>query len=249
MTANRRSPTAPRSSGSNDAAAAAKRHAGPVAAKSAGPGRPKDLGKRAAILEAAKQMFTRNGFDGASMDQIAAAAGVSKLTVYSHFGDKEALFAAAVKSHCEQQLPSTLFEPMPHLPLRERLLSIAHAFFSMISSPAAVAAHRMLCTPQLCGTPLPQLFWEAGPKRVQSDFAALLERRIVAGQLVIPDVPRAASQFFTLLKGEPHARLVFGCGDPDAVVDTDAHIAATVELFIRAYACLRPPARAAGEAR
>ena len=204
--------------------------------KSAGPGRPKDLGKRAAILEAAKQMFTQGGFDGVSMDQIAAAAGVSKLTVYSHFGDKEALFVAVVKSHCEQQLPSSLFEPMPEVPLRERLMTIARAFFAMISSPAAVAGHRMLCTPQLCGTSLPQLFWEAGPKRVQSDFAALLERRVAAGELTIPDVPRAAGQFFTLLKGEPHAQLVFGCGDPGAAVDIDMHLTATVDLFLRAYA-------------
>lgn len=206
-----------------------------------GPGRPKDLGKRAAILEAAKQMFTQGGFDGASMDQIAAAAGVSKLTVYSHYGDKEALFVAVVKSHCEQQLPSSLFEPMPQVPLRERLLAIAQAFFAMISSPAAVAGHRMLCTPQLCGTALPQLFWEAGPKRVQSDFATLLQCRVDAGELVIADVPRAASQFFTLLKGEPHAQLVFGCGDPTAGVDIDAHLAATVDLFLRAYATAGRP--------
>ena len=211
-------------------------------AKPAGPGRPKDLVKRAAILEAAKQMFTQGGFDGASMDQIAAAAGVSKLTVYSHFGDKEALFAAAVKAHCDQQLPSSLFEPMPQVPLRERLLTIARAFYAMVSAPAAVAGHRMLCTPQLCGSPLPQMFWEAGPKRVQADFALLLERRIAAGELEIDDVALAASQFFTLLKGEPHARLVFGCCDPDAVVDTDAHLDATVGLFLRAYAAAGRPA-------
>lgn len=216
---------------------------GPDAPKAAGPGRPKDLGKRAAILEAAKQMFTQGGFDGTSMDQIAAAAGVSKLTVYSHYGDKEALFVAVVKSHCEQQLPSSLFETMPQVPLRERLLAIAQAFYAMVSSPAAVAGHRMLCTPQLASTPLSTLFWEAGPKRVQSDFAALLQRRIAAGELDIADVPCAASQFFTLLKGEPHARLVFGCGCPDTVTDIDAHLAATVDLFIRAYA---PAGRPAG---
>ena len=49
----------------------------PEAAKSAGPGRPKDLGKRAAILDVAKRLFTQHGFDGVSMDQIATEAGVS----------------------------------------------------------------------------------------------------------------------------------------------------------------------------
>src|SRR5678815_5350543 len=99
-------------------------------AKASAPGRPKDLGKGAAILEAAKRMFITHGFDGVSMDQIAAEASVSKLTVYSHFGDKETLFAAAVKSHCEQGLPDTLFADRPDVPLRERLLEIARAFFA-----------------------------------------------------------------------------------------------------------------------
>ncbi len=61
----------------------------PAPTRAAGPGRPKDLGKRASILEAAKRLFIEQGYLGVSMDQIAAAAGVSKLTVYSHFGDKE----------------------------------------------------------------------------------------------------------------------------------------------------------------
>jgi TetR/AcrR family transcriptional repressor of mexJK operon len=207
-------------------------------AKPAGPGRPKDLAKRAAILDAAKRMFTQLGFDGASMDQIAAEAGVSKLTVYSHFGDKEGLFAAAVKSHCDNSLPSSLFEPSPATPLRDRLMTIAEAFYAMISSPEAVAGHRILCSPQLASSPLPQLFWEAGPKRVQSQFAGLLERRIAAGELDIPDVPRAASQFFTLLKGEPHAQLVFGCGSLCGG-GVREHLVASVDLFLSAYA-VRP---------
>ncbi|MGH8084720.1 MAG: TetR/AcrR family transcriptional regulator [Lysobacter sp.] len=216
-------------------------------ARAAGPGRPKDLGKRAAILEAAKQMFTRLGFDGASMDQIAAEAGVSKLTVYSHFGDKETLFGAAVKSHCETQLPSALFEPSPATPLRERLLAIGRAFYTMVSSPEAVAGHRMLCTPQLAGSALSQLFWEAGPQRVHTAFSALLERRVASGELAIdasdPEAfHRAAAQFFALLKGEPHAMLVFGCCEATPA-QIEAHLAASVDLFLRGYASSgeRPP--------
>lgn len=202
--------------------------------KPAGPGRPKDLGKRAAILEAAKRMFTQHGFDGASMDLIASEAGVSKLTVYSHFGDKDALFVAAVESHCDLSLPSSLFEPAPETPLRERLMEIARAFYTMVTAPEAVAGHRMLCSPQMANSGLPKLFWEAGPMRVQGDFAALLERRIAAGELAIPDVPRAAGQFFALLKGEPHACLVFGGPTPPAE-EIEAHLAAAVDLFLRAY--------------
>jgi TetR/AcrR family transcriptional repressor of mexJK operon len=206
------------------------------ASRPAGPGRPKDLSKRQAILDAARGMFTAHGFDGASMDQIAAAAGVSKLTVYSHFGDKETLFAAVVKSYCESQLPDALFDAAPETPLRERLLEIARAFFAMICASEAIAGHRILCSPQIAGSSLPRLFWESGPRRVQAGFAALLERRIAARELAIDDVPRAASQFFTLLKGEPHAQLVFGCCDAADPAAVDAHLAASVDLFLRAYA-------------
>lgn len=205
-------------------------------ARAPSPGRPKDLGKRAAILEAAKRMFVEHGYEGVSMDEIAAEAGVSKLTVYSHFGDKETLFAAAVRAHCESGLPAALFEPAPELPLRERLLGIARAFYAMISAPEAVAGHRMLCTPQLASSPLARVFWDAGPRRVQEGFAALLQRRIGRGELEIDDVPRAAAQFFTLLKGEPHAQLVFGCCGDATPADIEAHLAASVDLFLRAYA-------------
>ncbi len=203
--------------------------------KAAAPGRPKDLEKGAAILDAAKRLFTTQGFDGTSMDQIAAAAGVSKLTVYSHFGDKETLFAAGAKAMCEQKLPTALFDPRPEVPLRERLMQIACAFFAMISSPEAVAGHRILCAPQMAESPLPRMFWEAGPQRVQGAFAELLRWRVSNGELEISDIPRAASQFFTLLKGEPHAQLVFGCGGKCSS-ETQAHLTATVDFFMRAYA-------------
>lgn len=203
--------------------------------KAPAPGRPKDLGKGAAILEAAKRMFTVHGFDGVSMDQIAAEAGVSKLTVYSHYGDKETLFGAAVKAYCEQRLPDALFADAPDVALRERLLQIARAFFAMISAPEAIAGHRILCTPQMAGSALPQMFWDAGPKRVQTAFAEMLGRRVAAGELDIADVARAAAQFFALVKGEPHAQLVFGCC-PLREEGFEPHLAAAVDLFLRAYA-------------
>jgi len=201
--------------------------------RQASPGRPKDLAKGAAILEAAKRMFTVHGYERTSMDQIASEAGVSKLTVYSHFGDKDALFAAAVKSHCETQLPDALFEPQPDTPLRERLLEIAQAFFAMVSSPEAIAGHRIMCTPQITSSPLPALFWKAGPQRVQAAFTALLQRRVETGELEIPDVPMASSQFFALLKGEVHARMVFGCCSEGRSVED--HLNACIDMFLRAY--------------
>ena len=209
-------------------------------ARPAGPGRPKDLGKRAAILDSAKRLFVTQGFAGVSMDQIAAGAGVSKLTVYSHFGDKEALFAAAVQSHCEQQLPDSLFDAADAAPLREGLLQIARAFFSMISGPEAVAGHRILCAPQVVETPMPQMAWDAGPQRVTDAVANVLRHHVDAGELEIDDVQRAASQFLCLAKGELHARMVFGCDlDPPATL-VEAQLEAAVDVFLRAYGTGRP---------
>jgi len=213
-------------------------------ARAASPGRPKDLGKRAAILDAAKRMFVEHGYEGVSMDEIAAEAGVSKLTVYSHFGDKETLFAAAARAHCEKGLPPTLFDPAPEVPLRERLLGIGRAFFALITSHEAIAGHRTLFAPQLMSSSLPEMFWTAGPQRVLEGLTTLLQRRVAAGELEIDDVPRAASQLCSLFKGEQHMRLLLGlrCAD-----DTEAHLQAAVELFLRAYGTDR--ARSGRESR
>ena len=207
-----------------------------VAAKPASPGRPKDLGKRAAILEAAKRLFSDLGFNGASMDQIAAGAGVSKLTVYSHFGDKEALFSAAVRAKCEELLPDGLFAEELKGPLREQLLAIANAFFALISSHEAISTQRMMMALGQADDPLRKLFWEAGPQRTQDAFATFLRSRIKAGELEIADVPCAARQFFALIKGDIHGRMVCGLCTLPPRNDVSAHIEATVDMFLRAYA-------------
>jgi TetR/AcrR family transcriptional repressor of mexJK operon len=208
-----------------------------MSAKTLGPGRPKDLEKRAAILQAAKQLFPENGFDGTSMDMIAALAGVSKLTVYSHFTDKESLFGEAVREKCMERMPLELFDVPVDGPLREQLSAIAHAFFTLVTSTESISLHRLLTTGVGSSVKLAQIFWEAGPQTLQCEFSKFLRREVDAGQLEIPDVTRAASQFFCLLKGELHARQLCGCCNaPFRKSDIDEHIAATVDLFLRAYA-------------
>ncbi len=67
-------------------------------------GRPKDLEKRQRILNAAKSLFLKCGYQGSSMNQIAQEAGVTKLTVYNHFQDKANLFVCAIVATCEELL-------------------------------------------------------------------------------------------------------------------------------------------------
>lgn len=205
-------------------------------AKTCGPGRPKDLEKRAAILQAAKRLFTTQGFDGTSMDAIAAAAGVSKLTVYSHFQDKERLFVAAVECVCQEQMPSEIFLADLKGPIRKQLLTIARAFFALITSGEAIAVHRTIVANAQQSPKLGKLFWEAGPKRTQEAFEAFLREEVAAGKLEIADTHRATIQFFCLLKGECHAQMEFGCGEPLSAREIDDHVNATVDVFLRAYA-------------
>lgn len=207
----------------------------PAKPAASGPGRPKDLGKRAAILDAAKHLFAREGFNGVSMDQIAAEAGVSKLTVYSHFGDKDALFAAAVQAKCEEMLPDTLFELELTGSLRDQLKAIAQAFFALVTSEEAISTHRMMMVPGNIDDKLKQTFWEAGPQRTHDAFAAMLQALVSKGDLDIPDVATASAQFFTLIKGEVHARMTCGLCSRPGPVDARQHVDATVDMFLRAY--------------
>jgi TetR/AcrR family transcriptional regulator, mexJK operon transcriptional repressor len=215
--------------------------AGPLARKSraSGPGRPKDLGKRAAILDAAKRLFVAHGYEGASMDQIAADAGVSKLTVYSHFGDKDSLFTAAIVAKLDEQVPAALFqstagEGEENGTLRAQLVRIGLAFFSLVSSEEALSMHRMMMT-ATGEAHVRQLFWEAGPQRLKADFGDFLCQAISKRQLNCLDTERAASQFFCLLKGDLHMRLMCCLCEPPAAAEVRAHVDATVDMFLRAY--------------
>ncbi|MFB9066926.1 TetR/AcrR family transcriptional regulator [Pseudofulvimonas gallinarii] len=202
----------------------------------AGPGRPKDLEKRAAILEAAKKLFPISGFDGVSMDAIAAEAGVSKLTVYSHFRDKETLFVAAIEAKCSELLPDELFPQVPPGAIRDVLLRIARSFFALVSSEVSISLHRMILADQRNGPQLGQMFWQAGPARITESFERFLANAVAAGKLDIPDTSVAAGHFLCLLKGAVNMRMLcsdaVGAASPEA---DEAHVQSVVEFFLRAY--------------
>jgi TetR/AcrR family transcriptional repressor of mexJK operon len=200
-----------------------------------GPGRPKDLAKRQAILEAAKSLFLRHGYDGSSMDAIAAEAGVSKLTVYSHFTDKETLFSAAVKAKCEEQLPELLFELVEDAPIESVLLNIGRGFHALINSCESVELHRVMVALASQDPKLSQVFYEAGPQRVLQEMEHLLKQADQAGKLRVDDPLTAADQFFCLIKGGAHFRLLIGCAGPLQGEAAEQHVRASVAMFVRAY--------------
>ena len=200
------------------------------------PGRPKDMEKRAAVLDAAMALFPLRGYDGVSVDAIAQLAGVSKLTVYSHFADKEALFAAAVTECCAQLLPHRLFEPEPGLPVGEALLQIARAFSDLMMDERAVSLHRVMISQAGQDRRLSEIFFSAGARTTLLEMESFLRQADAAGNLQISDPARAAEHFFCLLKGLRHLRVLVGLSAAPSRAERDAHVGEVVQLFLRAYA-------------
>lgn len=203
-----------------------------------GPGRPKDMEKRASILAASKQLFTQKGFEGTSMDAVAASAGVSKLTVYSHFGDKDSLFREVVREWIAEYLPEVTYQMDPALDLRGNLMRVALTHARLDCSHEAVGTFRAILSDCRHGKPrYGQLIWEEGAMRTQGLFEGLLREAIDAGHLAIDDVPRAAVQFMALIKGDLLLRRLFGCvhSDTDYAAELDANAKDGVEMFLRTY--------------
>lgn len=121
------------------------------------------------------------------MEAIASEAGVSKLTVYSHFTDKETLFSEAVKAKCAEQLPALYFQLAEGAPLEKVLLNIARGFHRLINSHEAIALTRLMAAQAGQNPKLSELFFEAGPKQVIDEMERLLEQARRSGKLAFPD--------------------------------------------------------------
>lgn len=207
----------------------------PAARPARAAGRPKDPGKRAAILDAAKDLFVAKGFDATSMDAVAEAAGVSKLTLYSHFGDKLGLFREAVRAVAEGYLPHEVFIARGRLGLRRHLERVARAVIALVTGPESLAANRMLAADARLAGEIGPIYFEAGPARVRRECAAMLAELDRRGELSIADPDRAAQHLLVLLKGEFVDRAVWGCGRGESVPDIERHIASVLDLFLAAY--------------
>lgn len=206
--------------------------------KSQGPGRPKDMEKRAAILEAAKGLFVRNAFAGTSMDAVAAEAGVSKLTVYSHFGDKDNLFREVIRARIQDILPEDTYDFSPEADIGETLLNIALTHARLDCDKETVGTFRAILSDCRQGNPrYGRLFWEEASTRTHALMERLLGHAVDAGMLEIDDVPRTCVQFFALIKGDLMMRRMFGCDDcPHAyAAEIEATARAGVATFLRAY--------------
>lgn len=201
--------------------------------KTAKLGRPKNPQKRQDILEAAAELFPAKGFAGVSMMEIAEKANVSKLTLYSHFADKEDLFTQSVIDCCEQQLPASSFTPAPGLSLEQALSAIGTGFLELIMDEKSVTLHRMII--QQSDGEHAALFFKAGPARMLAEMRNFLELASRNGSLAIAEPGVAAEHFFCLLKGLVYMRVMMGLGEPPDKASRMKHVTEVVSLFMRAY--------------
>lgn len=205
-----------------------------VAVKTRSPGRPKSETKRQEILEAAVELFTENGYEGTSVDDIALKAGVSKQTVYSHYGSKETLFALAVETKCKQSgvAPDSID---PDIPPATMLLEMGRRLVQLLISPEAVRVN-CVCTSSAETYPeLGRLFFEHGPMQTVKVVTEYLKSQHERGRLDIRNAHRAAWQFLSMIKGEAQMRAHFNL-QRQSEKELDEYIQSCVEMFLRAYA-------------
>lgn len=122
-------------------------------------GRPKDLEKRARILQAAKAIFLKSGYHGTSMNQIAQEAGVTKLTVYNHFQDKANLFICAITQTCEETLNPKQFELDASVDFYQALFIVCSRALQIIYSPEALKLEHVLFELAAEQSPLAEQFF------------------------------------------------------------------------------------------
>jgi len=198
------------------------------------PGRPSDHAKREAIIEAASARFFESGFAATSIEQVAAEAGVSKVTIYNHFGDKRALFGAAVNLECQKMRGHFSIENMPAGSVRDRLRMIGRAMVDFLSRPEIIQFDRRISAETETNPDIGAAFLEAGPRRMMADFSAFLRHAIAIGDLDIEDPELAGDQFVSMCKGMGDLERRFGA--PQTPEKSDERINGAVEVFLAAYA-------------
>jgi AcrR family transcriptional regulator len=194
--------------------------------------------KRRSIIDAAAAVFCREGFAGANIDLVAAAAGVSRQTVYNHHGDKEKLFAAVVRDITER-CNTRAFSVLGTFPDHPEELEADLTAFALRLNKNCVCDRdgkflRKLI--QAEGERHPELFrtWRIeGPGKVWSALAARFARLAYAGYLDIDDPDVAARQFLALITTELQMPSLFGESLSEEDLATSA--ARAVRTFLRAY--------------
>ena len=195
--------------------------------------------KRQTILTAGQQLFLSNGYQGTSMDQVAATAAVSKQTVYKHFGEKRELLFAIVTDALDSAaaiIGDRIAALSESDDVESDLVSLAGDYLRAVLDERVVQLRRLVIGEANRLPELARLYYEHAPLRtltaLTETFGGLDER----GVLNAPEPSLAAEHFAFLVVGRPIDQALFE-GAPKVLVDfdVDAYARAAVDVFLAAY--------------
>ena len=187
------------------------------------------------VLAGAREVFMADGFEGASVDDIARAAKVSKATLYSYFPDKRLLFLEVAKHECARQSDHALETINLDLPVREVLLEGATQLLGFITSQMGQRIYRICCGECERFPVIGKEFYESGPGLVNQRLIGFFTIAVERGELRIDDIPLAAEQFHALCKSGLFDRAIFHKDELVTQAGTTRVINGAIDMFMARY--------------
>jgi len=198
-------------------------------------GRPPDAAIEGRILEAAGQLMMAQGYANTTMDDIAAAAQISKITLYRRFPDKRSLLKRVVETKCRTFLPNDIFVLTPNTPPMQALEHIGVQLLSLIADPEAINLVRMLVTEGAKMHEVVDDFFAAGPRPVKAKIADLLEVFREQGHLKFDSAADTREMFYGLIVGRYLHDILVQPGFKLSKKEIKQHVNKAVQVFMRAY--------------
>lgn len=164
-------------------------------------GRPVNEALGQTIVEAASELFVELGFQATTLDKVAQRAKISKLSIYRHFENKEALFSAAIVAGCHQLFaPQSLLEGVDGS-VEDQLMAVGSLLLRTLLRPDVSSVEAMVMADKTNQKSLSKLHYEAGPAHVIAQIEALLRQLHQKALLNVPDPLQSARLFAVLFKG------------------------------------------------
>ena len=198
-----------------------------------------DGAKRRQVIDGAREIFMSVGFDAASMNDIARAAGVSKGTLYAYFDSKEALFEALIREERAHQPERSAMFPSDEADPAKALAIFGRQLVAKITRPEALTQARVVVAVAAKFPRLGRAFYEAGPLFGLLKLKQRLDAFVAAGSLTVADTTLAARLFIDMCTGDFIKRLLFMVDVEISQEEIDAAVDQSVALFINA--CRAPP--------
>ncbi len=195
---------------------------------------PRSARIHAAILAAAEDVFLRDGYVGASMDEVARLAGASKQTVYRHFGSKERLFVELVSSMTDAAGDAAGHEADASGEVEAVLVGLASAMLDGVLTPRILRLRRLVIGEANRFPELGRALHAHGPARAIAGVERRLRAWVDAGLLPEHDTAAAARHWNWLVMGGPlNDAMLLGDDAIPGAAERRAHAEAAVAAFLR----------------